>query len=59
MSELHYLSLIIGQDITIIGFGPSMYAGALTAGVILGRNLMKDLTVLHKEVKDAQYNKKA
>jgi all-trans-retinol 13,14-reductase len=49
---------LTGQDILSAGVTPSLYCGALTAGVILGRNVVKDLAMLHMNLKKQSKAKK-
>lgn len=50
-----YLS---GQDVMTCGFGGALFGGLLCAGSVLGRNLVSDLTRLHKQVKTIESTKR-
>ena len=41
---------LTGQDVLACGFTGALFAGLLTAGVVLGRNVMTDLISLHKQI---------
>ncbi|XP_064108967.1 LOW QUALITY PROTEIN: all-trans-retinol 13,14-reductase-like [Macrobrachium nipponense] len=50
---------LTGQDICSCGFSGALWGGFLCAGSVLQRNIMNDLTVLHRRVKlDAGLQKK-
>ncbi|XP_066955488.1 all-trans-retinol 13,14-reductase-like [Macrobrachium rosenbergii] len=42
---------LTGQDICSCGFSGALWGGFLCAGAVLQRNIMNDLTVLHRRVK--------
>ena len=42
---------LTGQDVLTCGFTGALFSGALTAGAMLGRNVVGDVTTLHRRLK--------